>query len=51
MATVNICPKCKNYIFGDVCFGCNINVIEYAKNQNISDLFKDIFGQDFCKDK
>ena len=42
----NQCPKCNNYIFGNYCFTCQIDIRNYIinKNNDLPDIFKNIFG-------
>jgi len=44
MNNANKCPECGNYIFGDYCYMCDLDIREYYfENQELPDIFKDIF--------
>ena len=49
MNLANKCPKCSQYIIGEHCFHCNIDIRDYISN-DMPEFFKDIFG-DFKGDK
>jgi len=40
----NQCPKCSNYIIGEYCFTCQIDIRNYLTN-DIPDVLKDIFKE------
>lgn len=46
--SANQCPRCGNYILGNYCFSCEIDIRNYLIDDNMPDFFKDIFG-DFDK--
>lgn len=41
----NQCPKCKQYIFGEYCYNCKIDIKEFSNEELIPDFLKDMFKE------
>lgn len=42
----NQCPKCNNYIFGEYCYMCDLDIRNYyIEHPELPEIFKEIFKE------